>query len=168
MKLVKKLTVKTVLERKPNAALLGDKDSFDIMTVYGTAEKAEPGTHDFGDGNVSHFVKFRGNFAAVRVSDGEEFRSGVLILPDVAGDVLAGVVSEDGGDAVGFAFLIQIKKADTTVGYEYGASPLTEPEEHDPLNAMRAKLAGAPGIPQLEAPETADKAPSKKQARKTG
>lgn len=92
IKLVKKLTVKNVLGKKPSAALLGENDSYDVMTVYGTAVKAEDGEHDFGDGNTSEYTKFRGNFAAIRVSDGVEFRSGVMILPDVAGGVLAPVV----------------------------------------------------------------------------
>lgn len=168
IKLVKKITVKNVLGRKPSAALLGDNDTFDVMTVYGTATKVESGTHDFGDGNVSEFEKFRGNFAAIRVSDGVEFRSGVMILPDVAGGVLAPVVKElgEGAEAVNFGFLVTMKKAETSIGYEYLAEPLTKPSEHDPLDAIKGQLAGAPGIPALEAPPETAKPPVKKQAGK--
>lgn len=169
MKLVKKITVKTVLERKPTAALLGESDHYDVMTVYGTATEVTPGRHEFGDGNFSDYFKYRGQFAAIRVHDGQEFRSGIMILPDVAADVLQPAVAgkEEGADSVGFAFLIQIKKDESSAtGYVFGASPLTEPEEHDPLNAIRARLAGAPGIPKLEnksEPEpAAEKAPPKK------
>lgn len=52
-----------------------------------------------------------------------------------------------------------MKKAETTIGYEYLAEPLTKPAEHDPLDAIRGQLAGAPGLPALEAPEPAEKTP---------
>lgn len=155
MRLLKKITVKGVMEKKPSAAWLGDKDTHDIMTVFGTATRVQHGTHEFGDGNLSEYDKFAGNFSAVRANDGTEFRSGVLILPDVAGGPLAGVVSQltEGEKAIEFAFFISMKKSETPIGYEYSAEPLTEPEEHDPLLQMRGRLLGNANVPKLTAPE---------------
>lgn len=169
VKLLKKLTVKNILGRKPSAALLGDKDTFDVMTVYGTANKCERGESDMGDGTTSEWVRFKGNFAAIRVSDGVEYRSGTMFLPDVAADLLAPIVEglPEGAEAVNFGFLVtMVKDAETTIGYQYTAEPLTKPAEHDPLDAIRAQLTAAPGIPALEAPAESPKAPPKKQAGK--
>lgn len=154
MKLVKKLTVKNVLGRKPSAALLGDKDEVMLMTVYGKAVKVEHGQHDFGDGNVSEYDKFRGDFEAVKTDDGTVVRSAVMILPEVAGDLLANVVNslEEGSGAVEFAFSISIRKADTSIGYEYTAEPLTQTQEKDDLAGIRGQLT-AQGVPGLPAPE---------------
>lgn len=169
IKLVKKITVKNVLGRKPSAALLGDKESIDVMTVYGTASKCERGESDMGDGNTSEWTRFKGNFAAIRVSDGVEFRSGTMFLPDVAADLLAPIVEglPEGSDAVNFGFLVTMKKdADTTIGYQYTAEPLTKPAEHDPLDTVRDQLTSIPGAPALEAPAEATPAAAKKQASK--
>lgn len=154
MRLLKKITVKGVLEKKPTAALLGAVNTFAIMTVFGTATSCKAEKHEFGDGNFSEYNRFRGNFSAVRVSDGEEFRSGTLIMPDVAGDALAGVMMdlEEGKASVQFAFFIGIKTSESPIGYEYTAEPLTEPEEHDPLRVMRKQLLGDASAPKLAAP----------------
>lgn len=174
LKLVKKITVKNVLGRKPSAALLGDKDTVDVMTVYGSASKCERGSSDMGDGNTSDWIRFKGNFAAIRISDGVEFRSGTMFLPDVASDLLAPIVEglPDDSEAVNFGFLVTMKKdADTTIGYQYTAEPLTKPAEHDPLDTIRGQLTTAPGVPALEAPvevpaEVPVEAPTKKRASK--
>ena len=63
----------------------------------------------------------------------------------------------EGADAVNFGFLVTMKKADTTIGYEYTAEPLTKPAEHDPLDAIRGQLQGSPDVAALEAPAAADK-----------
>ncbi len=156
MKLVKKLTVKSVLGRKPSAALLGDKSDVSLMTVYGKASTVEHGEHDFGDGNTSEYDKFKGDFEAVRVSDGVVIRSAVMILPEVAGDLLATVVNglEEGQGAVEFAFMINIRKDEgSTIGYQYEAEPLTKTEEKDPLSNIRAQLT-ARNVPGLAAPDS--------------
>lgn len=170
VKLVKKLTVKNILGRKPSAALLGDKDSYDVMTVYGTASKCERGESDMGDGTTSEWVRFKGNFAAIRSHDGVEYRSGTMFLPDVAADLLAPIVEglPEGSDAVNFGFLVtMVKDAETTIGYQYTAEPLTKPAEHDPLDTIRGQLTKSPDVPALAAPEKAveaPKAPAKKKA----
>lgn len=154
MKLLKKITAKTVLQKTPTAALLGDKDHIDIMTVYGEARERKDGVHTFGDsGKTSEYVKFRGDMRAVRVSDGVEFRAGECILPGVAEGVLDAVLSAEGAEAVRFAFLIGLQRDDTAArGYVLTAEPLVESKETDPLADMVAQL-GAKGAPGLPAPE---------------
>lgn len=153
MKLKNKITVKEVLGKKPSAALLGDKNELPIMTVYGRARDRKPGTHTFGDGSLSEYVKFTGDFRAVRVSDGVEFRSGELILPNVASNVLDNVVlalDKEAKETVEFAFFISMEKDDSTVGFKFTAEPLVESRENDPLADMATRLAGSPGFPALE------------------
>lgn len=165
MKLLKKITAKTVLGKTPTAALLGDKDHIDIMTVYGEARDRKDGVHTFGDSDkTSEYVKFRGDMRAVRISDGVEFRAGECILPGVAEGVLDAVLSTDGTEAVRFAFLIGLQKDDTAArGYVLTAEPLVESKESDPLADLVGQLSakGAPGLPAPENVTPIDTAPEK-------
>lgn len=172
MKLLNKVTIKNVLGKKPNGALLGDKTELDLMTVYGTVKDSKNGVHTFGDGKESPYVKFYGDVRAVRTSDGVEFRSRECILPNLAEGALAPVVDsldKDAGESVRFAFQIGIRKAETTVGYEFTAEPLVESEEHDPLANFKTELLEGLKAPALEAPPPAEKTtapPAKKTAAK--
>lgn len=155
MKLLNKVTIKNVLGKKPNGALLGDAQEFDIMTVYGTVKDSKPGVHTFGDGKESLYIKFFGDIRAVRSSDGVEFRSREVILPNLAEGVLAPVVEgldKDAGESVRFAFQIGMRKAETATGYEFTAEPLVESEEHDPLKDFRAQLLTGRKAAALAAP----------------
>jgi hypothetical protein len=158
MKLLKKITAKTVLGKTPTAALLGDKDHIDIMTVFGEARERKDGVHTFGDsGKTSEYVKFKGDIRVVRISDGVEFRAGECILPGVAEGVLDAVLSTEGTEAVRFAFLIGLQKDDSAArGYVLTAEPLIESKETDPLADMVAQLSSK-GTPGLPAPENVTK-----------
>lgn len=168
MKLLNKITVKNVLGRKPNAALLGEKGEIGLMTVYGAVKDSKAGSHNFGDGTeASEYTKFFGDVRAVRTSDGVEFRSRECILPKLAEGVLASVVdglNKDEGESVRFAFDIGIKKSEATIGYEFTAEPLVETEENDPLKDFGQQLLSGRKEAALPAPESppAKKAQAKK------
>ncbi len=165
MKLLNKVTIKNVLGKKSNAALLGDKQELLLMTVYGSVKDSKAGVHTFGDGKESPYIKFFGDIRAVRTSDGELFRSRECILPNIAEGALAPVVEgldKETGESVRFAFDIGMRKSDTTVGYEFTAEPLVESEEHDPLADFGKQLLESRKAPALPKPDT--EAPSKKKA----
>lgn len=169
MKLLNKITVKTVLGKKPNAAIMGDADEFPIMTVYGTVKLSKPGVHTFGDGKESEYVKFIGDIRAVRTSDGTEYRSRELILPNLAEGALAPVVEaldSEAGESVRFAFDIGMRKAETATGYEFTAEPLVESEEHDPLAEFGKQLLENRQAPALPKPEETKVAHKKAGSRK--
>lgn len=153
VKLLKKITVKTVHGKKldPFGADEAMGAERTVLTVYGRADKAEPGENTLPSGDISSYVKFRGDFIAFpgAMGEGDKTRSGVMILPDVAGDLLASMCNREGANAVNFGFLIGIKKTDTPIGYEYFATPLIESEEDaDPLAAIAQQVTA-----KLPAPE---------------
>lgn len=145
MKLLKKITVKTVHGKKLDPFGADEPLGAErvVLTVYGRADKAEPGENTLPSGDISSYVKFRGDFIAYpgAMNEGDQSRSGVMILPDVAGDLLASMCNREGANAVNFGFLIGIKKTETPIGYEYFATPLIEGEaEADPLAAIAQQV----------------------------
>jgi len=159
MKILKKITVKTVqgkaLTRFDDESALGSERI--VLTVYGRADKAEAGENALPSGDISQYTKFRGDFIAFpgNMGEGDKTRSGVMILPEVAGDLLAGSLARDDAVSVNFGFQIGIKKTDTPIGYEYFAVPLIEEAaEADPLAQIAKQVTAALPAP-LPAPEKA-------------
>jgi hypothetical protein len=153
MKLLKKITVKTVHGKKldPFSAEENLGAERVVLTVYGRADKAEEGENTLPSGDISKYVKFRGDFIAFpgEMGQGDKCRSGVMILPEVAGDLLAATLRGDDAAAVNFGFLIGIKKTETPIGYEYFATPLIEEAaDADPLAAIAQQVTA-----KLPAPE---------------
>ena len=151
-KILKKLTVKTVQGKKLEPFGTDDPVGAErpVMTVYGRADGLQGGTNTLPNGDVSEFVKFKGHFAAYagEMGAGDEYRSGILIMPEVASTLLESQLSRDGVTSVQFGFVISIKKTETTVGYEYVATPLMEDaSDADPLAALRDQMTA-----RLEAP----------------
>lgn len=158
MKILRKITVKTVLGAKVEGF---DKDEpigteKTVLTVWGRADESEKGTNTLPNGDVSEFTRFRGAFAAKagKLSDeaAEEHQSGVMILPEVAGNILAAQLEPADVASVQFGFEINVRKNDSPIGYEYLARPLIEGAATDPLAAIRSQLVEA-----LPAPKPAAK-----------
>jgi len=156
MKILKKITVKTAHGKKldpfPAEAALGATRI--VLTVYGRADSNDPGENTLPSGDISHYDKFRGDFIAYpgEMGEGDKIRSGVLILPEVAGNLLANSLRGDDAVSVNFGFLIGISKTDSPIGYEYFATPLIEEKaESDPLAAIAKQVTAA-----LPAPKKAD------------
>jgi len=148
MKLLKKITVKNVHGKKPAPFEEADAVGLErcVMTCFGRADKATPGEFTMPNGDISEYIKFYGSFAAYPgvMSEGDEFRSGVLIMPAVAADMLAGLLAGEEVTAVNFGFAINIRKTETSVGFEYTASPLMEDrEDTDPLAAIAKQVLAA-------------------------
>jgi len=148
MQLLKKITVKTIHGRKLEAFEKDDELGTlrPVLTVYGRADKFEEGENTLPSGDISQYVKFRGSFAAYagELGDGDEFRSGVLIMPEVAANLLASLLSGENVQSVNFGFTISIVKTDTPIGYEYRATPLMEDaSDTDPMLAIKAQVQAA-------------------------
>lgn len=150
MKILKKLTVKTVLGRKVDGFDIADKIGMQkpVMTVWGRADKAEPGTNTLPNGDTSEYIKFRGEFKAHESlpgkDAGEEVFATTLIMPDVATGLLAGILNRPDSTSVNFSFLIGIQKSDSPVGYEYYAAPgFDMKDESDPLDQIYAQAVKA-------------------------
>lgn len=153
MKLVKKLSAKTICGNvKADVKKLGEGwKQKELFRVVGIANGLKT-----GDGEHGPWSAGVGTFKAVNSETGEEFRSAVLFLPDVAQDlVIAAVQAAEGDVNIGFVIGIQ-EDANSVTGYVYTATPLFKPAEDDPIARLESQIAG-----QLEAPKQAEKAPAK-------
>ncbi len=116
----------------------------DLYEVVGIASGVKSGSTDYGDWNA-----LTGNFAAQSLESGEQFRSGVCFLPDVALDPILGQL-EAGANCIEFGWVIGVRVDDDVLcGYSYYARPLVEADENDPLE----QLAGAMTLLALESKE---------------
>jgi hypothetical protein len=137
--ILKKITVKDVCGeiKKPATTTW-------LVRVVGIARDYEIGTTNFGQ-----FVRFKGQFRAIKIETGEVFDSGAMILPDIANNLIYGALSQDGSNAVEFAFDLGVKPSKSPTEYDYIVSSLIESKEADPLAAL---LSNAPALPALPAP----------------
>ena len=149
--LLKKLSVKGVCG---NIKTPAPGEQVALMIVMGYAKSSEIKKTLFGDS-----IGFHGDFKAVDKDTGEEFRSGVCYLPDVAAHLLSEALNASEGNAVEFAFNIGIVGVAPRVEgeqgkYEYRCAPLMEAAENDPLKLLEARVkAGALAAPKQKAIE---------------
>ncbi len=157
MKLVNKLSVKAIIGGKGNIleTVMKDKENEHIVArIIGIASGIKTGEGDNGP-----WTGLTGQFKGVNVLTGEEFRSGILFMPSVAQDMVVGALMGD-TKAVEFGFDITAKyDEESATSYVYGAVPLFESSESDPLSMLEAK---ATPMKALEEKPNTDKAGKKK------
>lgn len=121
-----------------------------VATLIGIARSYTAGESEYGA-----FLKFAGDFEAVRMSDGEVFRSARLILPPIIADQLQTAVDADADKGgVQFALELGIKGSDNQVGYEWAVRPLGKLSgTADPLAALREEAQKALPAPEKDAHE---------------
>lgn len=166
MKLLKKITVKTVHGKRLEPFAKEDDVGTErvVMTVYGRCDSGTEGQNTLPSGDISDYVKFKGSFAAFagEMGEGDEYRSGVCILPEVAASLLHSLIAAEDVTAVNFGFVIAIKKTETPIGYEYTATPLMEDAaDTDPLAAIASQV-------QAKLPKPKGNGSKKKAAAKAG
>ncbi len=173
MEILKKITVKNCHGKKLAAFDADDEIGTlrPVLTVYGRADKFEEGENTLPSGDISQYIRFKGSFAAYAgaMNEGTEYRSGVLIMPDVAAQMLAGLLSPEDVQSVNFGFVLNIKKTETPIGYEYSATPLMEDaSDTDPLAMIAKQVTAALPKPKAEKPKAAStaKALAKKKVTK--
>jgi len=134
--LLKKLSVKNVCgDIKAPAPGVEQK----MMIIMGFTKSSTIKPTTFGDS-----VGFNGDFKAIDMNTGEEFRAGVCYLPDVAESLLDNAMKANAG-VVEFAFEIAIigvkGRTEGEVGkYEYRCKPLMKASENDPMVELEARL----------------------------
>ena len=130
LNLVSKLTVKTIGAQPTRHTI---KEATMLATIYGRCSSKEAGTSDHGE-----YVKFKGEFEAFNVSNGETYRSNVLIVPKILEALLDQAINVEEVNAVDFAVEIWAEPNEKSItGYSYGVKPLIEPKESDALLALR-------------------------------
>lgn len=149
-KLLKKITVATC-DAKPNIEALinfknehGENAIMPLLTVVGSTS-----AYRAGESNGQAFVRFLGQFKAIRASDQAEFRSGQCILPGAAPDLLYGALSALGeqGGSVEFVFNIGVHYDESAAtNYIYDVQQVVGAQEDDPLTRLEnmAKQAALP------------------------
>lgn len=136
--LFKKISVKTICG-KPKAPEPGKVKW--LMEVFGVASGIKKGETDKGP-----WYAFTGAFQAMNMDTGQIARSGVLFLPDVAGNLLLGELDREENKAVEFAFRIGVRgDEDSVTGYVYVAEPLMPVAENDPIELLSRKIKALPG-----------------------
>lgn len=174
--LLKKITLGTIGAQPDIEKLIehkneyGEKAVMPLATIYGVTSSYKAG---HSDNTGSDFVRFMGQFKAIRVADKASFVSGQCILPGAAPDMLYGAVNglgEAGGN-VEFAFNIGASfDATAATKYVYHVSQVIESNKDDPLARLENMLntGGAPALAAVPSksidPEADPKAGKKKSA----
>jgi len=146
---ITKITVGNIGLEKPVIVKIVEKAKgkpTPICRIIGQAVKMKAGETDKGD-----YVKFTGLFSATNYVDGQEYRSGNLILPNVCSGTLEGLLGSaqanlkegETGAAVVFGYELLAKgDAQAATGYVFSMKSLVQGE--DPLAGI---LENLPPIP---------------------
>lgn len=153
---VRKITMKGLgAVPKPDQYEVGQ--TIPVATVYGRADGYKTDTSNFGD-----YKKFKGEFEAVRASDGHVQIASSLIMPDVFADMLSNAVDK-AENGVEFSIIVCVKgveKRDGSKGYEWSINTVRAPERSDALATLRQETIAAvralPAPEKVEAPEKAE------------
>jgi len=108
-----------------------------IMRVVGIANGVRTGTSNFGA-----WEAVRGDFYAVNLLTGEEFRSGQCFMPNTAISLVTGALAGS-PDGVEFAFDFGVKANDSTVGYEYTVKPVVKAKESEAMTSLLERANAA-------------------------
>jgi hypothetical protein len=137
MSLDNKISVKAVVGNI--GKLISDgkiTDEKPVMRVFGVAAKIRNGESDNGV-----WIAFLGQFEAINLLDGVEYRSGKLFLPSVASDLLEGAISSNGGKPVEFGYDISVEQnEDSSTGYIYSVVSLIEPKEDVTMSRLKKSV----------------------------
>jgi hypothetical protein len=154
--ILRKLTIKncglTVAGIKAAIEGLKNGEQTPLLKVVGKTNTARPGQTTLGT-----FIAFGGDFFAINLKTGEQFKSAKCILPNFIAEQLESALKDS--DSVEFALEIGAKVNDTSVtGYEFTVRPLIEAKPTESmlslLNAAGVDLAALPA-PKPAAPAAA-------------
>lgn len=146
----------------------------DLYTIIGRAHNLRDGESTFGP-----WTSLRGEFEAVRLSDGETFISAECFVPGPAGDLLvqqvrkfiteeipvsaeqakkSGRTYKVTGEYVEMALVISTKSSTRDAGqpYEFVVRPIVPVQKADALAALRERMMKT--LPRLAAPKAANAA----------
>lgn len=113
------------------AETLKNGDTIELFDVMGVARDTMTGVSDFGD-----WIGFKGDFQAIRTTDGQRFRSGKCFLPEGASDLIEAAQPSKEKE-IAFAFRIGLIVDDTAnTLYEYTVESPLEPEQNDAIKRL--------------------------------
>ena len=139
MKVIKKISTKTVFGSVNARFLPEDGSTKELYNVMGIATSVQ-----VGESNYGAWECLRGRFRAINLTTGEDVEAGQAFLPTLAHDLVAPQVIE--GTTVEFAMTIGARLSENSpVGYEYTAEPLLEPSEADPISQLVKRVEAARG-----------------------
>lgn len=135
-----------------------------LFRIHGKCASYNTKSTDYGDS-----IQLKGTFVATSLLEEDKvYRSGSCYLPDIAADLVAGMLLDNEDvNSVEFAFDIAIKTdSSSVVGYVYEVTPLLEPQEDDSLSRLASSLPAMPTIKAIEASKGSNAAPVEKPATK--
>lgn len=139
MKLITKLSVKAIIGGKGNIleTVMKDKTVEHVVArIVGIASGLKTGEGDNGP-----WTGLTGQFKGTNLMTGEVYQSGILFMPNVAQDMVIGaLMGETKAVEFGFDITAQYDESSAT-SYVYGAIPLFESSEADPLKALEARIS---------------------------
>lgn len=145
MKILKKITAKDLGAKEVAERVKKEGKELLVGAIFGIATGGTTGTTDLGP-----YVKFKGEFMAQNAA-GEQFKSGIAILPSVVDEAIAGkLANSDSG--VEFAFEISIRPDPGSVGFKYSVTELIQSRPSNPMVDLMAKLPTSYGAKLLEMP----------------
>ena len=162
--LLKKISVKNIVGTMP-APKVGEEIALCVIMGYAKSYAVKQTT--YGD-----CTAFSGDFKGIDVETGEDFRSGMCYLPDVASDLLKNALDANPG-IIEFGFDISVVgvkgRTEGEQGkYEYRCRPLMKAAENDPMLALENKLAESAKEKVSEVQAKVSGAQSKTVAKKGG
>lgn len=142
---LKKISAKNVMGgkvEKPTKAT-------ELYTLIGVVDGIKTGSTDYGE-----YIKFLGQFKAIRSADRQEYFATAAFLPNPAQEMLVSAIesaqANDPQASIEIAYVIGVKPADNAVGYEYTVKPLLS-QKADALAALESRIAAK--VPALAAPK---------------
>lgn len=144
----KELDVKFELIRKiTNKNILGDitvpEKPVTLYTLVGNVYGYEIGNTQYGD-----FIKFKGDFSATLMSNGQEFRSPCAIIPapmdmviaNLVDDAALGITETKAKVGCELGISVGVKPANTPTGYEWTVKTLIDVVPTDSLRLLKDKV----------------------------
>lgn len=144
---LKKLTVREAglsMAELEKTAVAAAGETVSVLRIVGSLTGSEAQQSSYGP-----YVAFDGEFAGVNLASGQEYRSGKLILPQVAEAPLNQILSSREDETVKVKFAIDLtvienKSLKGGTKFKYGVTPLIESSQDDELGKMLKSLP-APG-----------------------
>ena len=136
MKIIKKISTKTVVGNI-NAKMLPEDGSIrELYQVIGIASAVQGGESNYGAWQC-----LSGRFRAANLETGDGVGSMKAFLPTIAHDLVAPQIVE--GAQVEFALIIGARRSDSSpAGYEYTAEPVFV-SEADPMKQLAKRVEAA-------------------------
>lgn len=156
---IKKLSTKNIFGSANDVRnALGNQKETPLYKIFGIANGWKP-----GEGTYGSYVAFKGEFHAINLDTGEEFRSATCFLPDDITPMLQNALDNAKGQTVKFGLQISARQNErSSVGYEYAATPIVSVVENDAMAELR-KTMGLDAVKVNKAlPSTTDNKPATK------